>query len=137
MSVEENKRIVLQFFEGAINKNDPELAERLADPDFVDHDPLPGEPRGRAAGRYIVEQLNRNFGSPRFSFDLLIGEGDIVAGRWKLEAIDTRGVAGREPTGKHFTEIGMAMFRVRENRIVERWAVVDRLGLLQQLGGAT
>jgi len=136
MGIAENKQVVRRMFEEAINDRDPQLGEQLLAPEFRDHDPVPGEPTGPQAGRHIVEFLHRAYGSPQFAFDILIGEGDLVAGRWTLEAVDAYGTGGRPATGKPFTETGMAIFRVSDGRIAERWAVVDRLGVLRQLGHA-
>jgi predicted ester cyclase len=136
MGIAANKELVRRMFEEAINGNDAQLGEQLLAPDFNDHDPVPGEPTGPQAGRHIVEFLHRAYASPHFAFDILISEGDLVAGRWTLQATDAYGTAGRPATGKAFTETGIAIFRVHDGRIAERWAVVDRLGVLRQLGHA-
>ena len=38
------------------------------------------------------------------------------------------------PSGKQLTFSGTTIVRMEEGKIVERWANVDELGLLQQLG---
>jgi predicted ester cyclase len=43
-------------------------------------------------------------------------------------------VMGEVPTGKEIRLHGMQVFRIAGGRIVERWGVLDQLGLLQQLG---
>ena len=39
-----------------------------------------------------------------------------------------------EPTNRRAVLTGMVFWRVRDGQIVERWATLDRLGLMQQLG---
>jgi predicted ester cyclase len=60
--------------------------------------------------------------------------GDKVVHRWTLTGTDTGGVMGAPPTGKELTFTGITTVRMKNGKIVERWANVDELGLLQQLG---
>jgi len=39
-------------------------------------------------------------------------------------------------TGKQITMSGMQIFRLRDGRIVERWSVFDRAGVMRQIGAA-
>ncbi len=41
---------------------------------------------------------------------------------------------GMPPSGKQLTFTGITTVRMANGKIVERWANVDELGLLQQLG---
>lgn len=41
---------------------------------------------------------------------------------------------GTEPTGKKVRFEGIVSWRFREGKLAERWAQIDRLGLIQQLG---
>jgi predicted ester cyclase len=41
---------------------------------------------------------------------------------------------GVPPTGKTLVLAGINIFRVRADKIVERWGCLDQLGLLQQVG---
>jgi len=54
--------------------------------------------------------------------------------RYTSTATDTRGYMGRPPTGKSIRTTAMQMFRFRDGKIVESWAVRDDLGVLRQLG---
>jgi predicted ester cyclase len=59
---------------------------------------------------------------------------DKVVHRWHLEGTDTGGVMGMPPSGKKLRFSGTTIVRMENGKIVERWANVDELGLLQQLG---
>ncbi len=41
---------------------------------------------------------------------------------------------GIPPTGKHVKFQGMVMWRIEGDQLVERWAFIDRFGLMEQLG---
>ncbi len=69
--------------------------------------------------------------------DNLIAVGDKVVVRWTM-----RGTHLGEwpapwgsipPTGKPVTVSAIHIFRITDGKIVERWAQVDTLGILQQI----
>ena len=43
-------------------------------------------------------------------------------------------IAGVPATGRSIELRGINMFRVKDGRVVEQWAELDMLGLLQQIG---
>jgi predicted ester cyclase len=79
--------------------------------------------------------LHNAFPDLRVKIEDIVAEGDLVAvrARW----IGThRGVLPMIPvpvTNRAFTLKGMVFWRIRDGKIVERWATMDRLGLQQQL----
>ena len=63
-----------------------------------------------------------------------LAEGDQVATRYVLSGTHEGDLAGIPPTGKPFSVEGMIIARVAEGKAVERWAHLDTLSLMQQLG---
>jgi steroid delta-isomerase-like uncharacterized protein len=59
---------------------------------------------------------------------------DKVVHRWLLNGTDTGGVMGMPASGKTLAVSGTTTVRMKDGKIAERWANVDELGLLQQLG---
>jgi predicted ester cyclase len=70
-----------------------------------------------------------------FSFEIteLISEGDKVYVRWIQKRKTFSGIDGYTPTGKALTEIASAVYRLDNNKIVEYWIQIDRLGFEKQL----
>ena len=65
----------------------------------------------------------------------MIGEGDKVVNRWRLEATHTGDLRGIPATGKRITVTGMGLFRFSEDgKVLESWDSMDQLGMLRQLG---
>jgi predicted SnoaL-like aldol condensation-catalyzing enzyme len=107
-----NQDVVRRVFLEAINGNDPELFGSLLHPDFVDHNPLPGQPSGKAAGPYIVEHLVQvTGGSPDIVIHQIVGDGDLVAVRW---------TAGRGSLE------ALVFVRLERGTVIERWAAFNR-----------
>lgn len=110
MDPQTNKTVVVRIFEEAINQNKPELAEQLFHEDFVDHNPIDGQPPGRAAGRFIVEFLNSAGRKAGIVLHQLVAEGDLGSVRW---------TAG--PPQRPAIE-AIVMLRFESGRVIERWA---------------
>lgn len=64
----------------------------------------------------------------------MIAEGGWVATLFVVSGTHTDSFRGIAPTGESFEMHGMALERVEDGRIVERWVVEDRLDLYEQLG---
>ncbi len=66
--------------------------------------------------------------------DEMLSDGDFVITRWTGRGAHRGTFRGIAPTGREVTAMGLAIDRVIEGKRVEGWALLDTLGLLQQLG---
>jgi predicted ester cyclase len=80
-----------------------------------------------------VHGFKEAFGDYRFDIEELIAQGDRVYVRWRQQGIHQGSINGESPTGAPLTEIGSAVYRVVDGRIVEYWIQLDRKGLEVQL----
>jgi predicted ester cyclase len=64
----------------------------------------------------------------------LIAEGDKVMARLSISATHSGPFAGRPATGEPISFGSFRIYQVVEGKIVETWAMQDRLGLMEQLG---
>jgi alpha-beta hydrolase superfamily lysophospholipase/predicted ester cyclase len=136
MSSARNRQIARRVFEEFLsNPQATSFGEEVLHPDFVDHDLIPGEPSGKSALHYIHQQLHETFG-PNMKFEVFdsVASEDMVALRWRLTGIDMGLVPGRPATHQPIAENGMVFLRMKDEKVIERWATVDRLGVMQQVG---
>jgi predicted ester cyclase len=70
-----------------------------------------------------------------FTVEDQLGEGDLVAIRYRGEGTHRAGFLGVAATGKRVSYTGMVMLRLQHGKIAEMWANPDQLGLQKQLGG--
>ncbi len=81
-----------------------------------------------------VRWLVGAFPDLRFEIDDLVAEGDKVLAYVTMRGTHEGEFQGIAPTGRSFETTAMHLFRVRDGKAVEHWAVRDDLRLLLQLG---
>ena len=133
MSTEQNKQLVLRWKEAFWNgKGDLNLVDEFFAPDIVCHmGGIPGPIRGREAFKQLLAAFDNIHERPEF----VIAEGDMVVIRESAGGKHTKGAfQGIPPTGKEVTVTNNEIDRIVDGKIVEQWAQLDMLGLMQQLG---
>ena len=122
MTLDHNKALIRRLFEEVIPSGDPAAVRGVIAADFVDHDPLPGQPAGAAGAEYVFSAMRTAHPDLRFSIDDLIAEADRVTIRWTMRGTNTGPLLGRAPTGQPVRLAAIAIFRIADGRVVERWA---------------
>jgi steroid delta-isomerase-like uncharacterized protein len=132
LTAEENKALVHRFFDGVWNHSDYSLIDQFIAPNFIQH--FPGAASGREGFRNTVTQTHAAFGQMQVVIDDEIAEADRVVHRWTWNCTQTGAFAGIPATGKKVSFSGMTIVRLAGGQIIEHWATVDTLSLLEQLG---
>jgi len=138
MTPEEMKTVVVHFTEEIWHKGNLGALDRFIAPDYVRHTSY-----FRDSGRDVVglEPTRKSIAAmravfPDIHFDLhdLLVDGDKVVARWACTGTQRGEFRGVAPTGKHVAFTGINIYRLRDGKMIERWAEEDGLSLLQQLG---
>lgn len=128
-----NKDAVRRIYDEVLNKRDLDLLDELVDPNYIEHDPLPGQGTGIEGlkGRYrmLIEGLD-----PTFTIEDMIAEGDKVVVRWTNAGTNVGEFLGIPATGRPFNIAGIDIYRVEGGKLAEHWHVVDVFSQMQQLG---
>jgi steroid delta-isomerase-like uncharacterized protein len=126
--------VVRRFVEEYQTGADERAFDELMHPDVLDHSRPPGIAPGAAGVRQQFDGFRAAF--PDFRAEILdmISEGDRVVTRKVFHGTHRGELQGIPPTGREVEIHVIDIVRVAGGRIVEHWNVVDRLGLLQQLG---
>jgi steroid delta-isomerase-like uncharacterized protein len=122
MTLDANKALIRRVFEEAIPAGDPTAMRDLVVSDFLDHDPLPGQPAGVEGAEYVVSTMHGAHPDLRFTIDDLVAEGDRVTIRWTLRGTNTGPLLGRPPSGQPVELAAIVIFRIADGKIAERWA---------------
>jgi len=134
MSTDSNKAIV-ERFDALLNTRDFSQLDDLCSRDMVNHALAPTRPPGLAGTRLWIETEGRNFESFAWRELHVVAEHDLVVqfgvreGEWPGAPFRGFDV----PAGRYHRDTAF-MYRVANDRIVERWAVNDHLAWLLQLG---
>lgn len=132
---EQNNAICVEFFEAAWN--DGNVRDDLLSANAIDHSQVGGKQKsdpGSASFKGIVGMFRGAMPDVKLTIEDQIYVADKVVHRWRLNGTDTGGMMGMPPSGKALTFTGTTTVRMEDGKIAERWANVDELGLLQQLG---
>jgi steroid delta-isomerase-like uncharacterized protein len=121
-TLDDNKALIRRVFEEVIPAGDGASLRDLMTPDFLDHDPLPGQPPGADGGAYVVSTMHTAHPDLRFTIDDLVADDDRVTIRWTLRGTNTGPMLGRPPTGRPVELAAIVIFRIANGRIAERWA---------------
>lgn len=134
MGVEENRKVV-ERFDALLNALDVRELDDLCTPDLINHALAPDRPQGLAGTREFLETGGRLFRSDGWRDLTVVAEGDLVVqygsrgGDWPggpLFGIELR-------AGPYLRDVAF-MYRLRDGRIAERWAIRDDLTMMRQLG---
>lgn len=135
MSAEENKALVRRFLE-QVDKGDVVVVDEFIAPNYNDHNPppFPGLSAGREGARQAFALALAAFSDFHHTIEDQIAEGDKVVTRISAYGTHTGELLGIPPTGKRVTMTGITVHRIANGKLVEHWAQIHALGLLQQLG---
>ena len=136
MAVEENKAIARSIFEDGLNRGDVDTIANLTAPDFVDHDihVQTGVPGGPEDMRAALIAIRRGFPDIHVTVEDLIAEGEKVVVRNTWRGTHRGEFNGIPATGQRVEITGIVIWRIANGLIAERWATIDTLTLLRQLG---
>jgi len=113
----------------------PDVAQYVAH-DYRDHNPppFPGLGEGIVGVRQSFPYALNAFSDFHHEIDAQLVEGDKVASRVTGFGTHTGDFIGVPGTGKSVSMSGISIHRVVDGKLVEHWAQVDALSLLQQMG---
>ena len=140
MSVEQNKTLARRWYAEVWDRGESERIGDFIAADCVHHVGSGTIRQGPPEWLAIMDRWHRAFPDLRHSIELLVAEGDTVAAYFSFSGTHTgpftTGGLTVPPTGRPFTAREVVIFRYVDGKVVESWAVWDRLGALQQLGAA-
>ena len=116
-------------------KGDLARLEELTAPDFVNHGQTGGGPNsGRENLKTAITRVRAAFTNLTYTLEHEMIEGEFVLHHVTARGAQSGPLLGHPPTGKPAIWSEMHLMRFAGGKMIEQWGVVDRLGLLQQLG---
>lgn len=142
MSAEANKSVVTRLYRDLFVHWDVSLIDELFSASFVDHllNRRAGsdlDVTGPEAVHQLYNMLRSAFPDLVFRVDDMIAEDDKVLVRWTWTCTHLGEFAGLAPTGTKNEVAGMALYRLEDGQIVERWVSTNLDRLIAKLSDAS
>ena len=129
-----NKRVIQRLYKEVLVDWNMTLVDELVAPQFISHDWPKDSPTGPQPFRDYYSGIIRSaLPDARYEVDDLIAEGDRVVVRWRLLGTHKGSYRDIAPTGKMITLKGIAIYRMENSKLAERWVVTDLYGLLEEM----
>lgn len=132
----ENKALVQRMVEVIQNQHQLERMADFFEPNFVNHlDHMLDSPLNSIEKvQQVFHQMFTALPDLRVTIQRQVAEGDTVMTHKIFEGTHLGIFMGVAPSGQPITFGVIDILRVENGKIVEHWAIQDRLGLMQQLG---
>lgn len=142
MSAKANKKILTRLYRDLFVNWDESLIDELFSTSFVDHllNRRAGSDHdvtGPKAVHQLYDMLRSAFPDLVFRVEDMIAEDDKVLVRWTWTCTHSGEFAGLSPTGRKNEVSGMAIYRLEDGQIAERWVSTNLDRLIAKLSDAT
>jgi predicted ester cyclase len=127
-----NKRLIRDYIDSAINKRQPEAAERYFSTDYVEHNPH--LPPGIDGKKKFIAAVLKGFSDYHGEIEDVVAEGDEVVTRTLWTGTQDGPFLGRPATGNKVQFATSDFYRIQNGKVVEHWDVVDSLPRAIALG---
>lgn len=126
-----------RFYAEVIEGGNLAVIDELVGDDFVDHNPMPGQPPGKDGVRHFVNMMRSAFPDLRAKTkEPSLADGNLEANYVVLTGTHQGELMGIAPTGRTVEFSGVEIIRVDGGKVVEYWGVLDTMTLMQQIGAA-
>jgi predicted ester cyclase len=132
---ERNKEIVLRL-EAAWQDDDWQTLDELFAPDMVSHAGVPYLPRGPKGWKLAHKQMRAAVPDRQVTIEDIIAEGDRVVVRCRMTGTNRGGLpwAQADANGNPVDMEWISIYRLRDDKVAEHWAINDMMRLVQQIG---
>lgn len=127
-------QIVSQFIEEVLNEGNIEATGKYFHEDVVEQVPLPGQGPGLSGLKEVLSGLRSAFQDMHWTIEEQVEEGEKVATRFVWSGKHQAEFFGVPATGRNVSVWGVVIDRFVDGKIKETRIIMDRLGLMAQLG---
>jgi steroid delta-isomerase-like uncharacterized protein len=138
MTTEHNKALMRRMLDEVVAGGHLDLMDELVAPDFVNHNVVGTAEMSTTVGidsfRQEIAALRSGFPDLTIEIVHLLADGDMVVAHVRGIGTHLGEFGGVPPTGKRGDVASITIIRIVDGKLAERWNLVDRYGMLQQLG---
>lgn len=132
---DKNKEIAQKMID-AINNKDYDILDNLIAPDIVRHCQATPNLNIRSLDEFkdFLKVDSKTFPDSHITTEILIAEGDMVAGYFTYSGTQEGAMGPFPPTNKKAELKYLGILRIEDGKIAEMWVEWDNLAMLTQLG---
>jgi steroid delta-isomerase-like uncharacterized protein len=134
MSLEENKALVRRFIEEVQSQHKLMTVDEIMDPNMIEHYGPPSSLNSVEAFKQFFAGFIAAFPDVNAVIHNQVAEGDMVVTHKTFHGTHKGEFRGIPPTGKKVAIELIDIFRISRGKLMEHWAVVDWMSVMQQLG---
>jgi predicted ester cyclase len=112
---------------------DLDLIPEIYAPDWIDHNPAPGQRSGHDGIRDLLTAFHTAFPDQRMELHGTLADGEFGVDFWTFRATHLGELDGVAPTGRRVEFSGIDVARVVDGRIQEIWHVEDMTRMWAQI----
>lgn len=127
-TIQKNKEIIRNVYDHSLNNRNFELLKDIISDDYVGI-----RQKGVTGFLEPIHPLIKAFPDVQWKLEEVVSEGDKVAVKWKLQGTHKKPFNNFAATGKIVSNEGMAVFELKEGKVIKSVVQTDRLGFFQQL----
>lgn len=133
---DKNRELLKRFYKEVYVDWNMETADDLLSPEFTSHD-WPRGQQGPEAFRNYYNAFKKALPDAKYEVKDILADGDRVAVRWEMQGTYREPFPGIDitPAGQAVTLKGVAIYRIENGKLAERWVVSDLYGLLKTMKG--
>jgi predicted ester cyclase len=132
-AVSDNRATVVKFYD-MMNAKDWSKLDQYIAPEFVDHDPEPGQGPGVAGLKASFGAFQHVFPDFHFAVDQTVAETDLVAVRFHMTGTNTGSAPDMPASNKKVNVAGFDLIRFKNGKAIEHWGLNDNMKMAQQMG---
>ena len=134
MVSDQMKQVMLKFYD-AFNQGDFAALDEILDDNFIEHEPLPPRlAQDREGMKHYLKMFRKAFPDLKFTVQDIAADGDKVWTRVMARGTQREDFVGIPATGKPIQMKVVDICRIKQNKMVEHWGVMDQLAMMQQMG---
>jgi steroid delta-isomerase-like uncharacterized protein len=129
-----NEEKIVQLVQGFMAGGDAAVARQLIAGDVVSHSALPGQAPGVEGVIETFSMFRHAFSDFSIEVHQLIAAAEKVVSHVTVTGKHTGSFMGNQPSGNPISYEEMTIFRFKDGKVVEHWAVADAYSLMRQMG---
>jgi predicted ester cyclase len=135
MGDEQNIAAFRRVMEDGFSRGDLDAIDEVVSAEFLEHEPGPGLDLGRDGLKQIISILRSAFPNLSATVEDVVGSGEKMCFRVTFRGTQEGEMMGVPPSGRNATWEAVDIVRFdSDGTLLEHWGVVDRLGVLEQIG---